>query len=235
VLLQLENVVRRHPHSDRKPLIDDLSLDVDRGGFVGIWGQRRSGKTLLLHLAAGIELPDQGTVRIDGVATTTMSSTERGALRLAQIGMVDRSEPHSRDERVEDLVALPLRATETKRRARERARDALDHVGLGGYASSRWRDLADSERVLTRIAAAIVRGPKLLLADEPTADLDHLQQEEVITLLRALADESNAAVLMTAGSMTALAKTTDTYVLRHGRLSELGGSAGELLQFKRPT
>ena len=235
MVLQLENVVRRDARSGDEPLIDGVSLDVDRGAFIGIWGQRRSGKTLLLRLAAGIELPDQGAVRIDGIATTTMSSAARGALRLARIGMIDRSDPHNRDERVDDLVALPLRATETKRQARRRARNALDLVGLGGCASMRWRDLADSERVLTRIAAAIVRQPRLLLVDEPTEDLDHLQQEEVVKLLRALAAETDAAVLMTAASMTALAKATDAYVIRRGRLSELGGPGGELLQFKRPT
>lgn len=186
---------------------------------------------MLVRVSAGLELPDAGTVAISGQSTTAMTSDERGRLRLREVGLVDAGASPQRDTIVVDAIALPVRASRSQSSARACALDALEYVALGECASIRWSELSTSERALALVARAIVRDPCLLIVDDVTADLDHLQMEEVGMLLRRLSREKSVGVLMTTSSMSALAHTDESLVIRSGAVSPLGGTAGELLRF----
>lgn len=223
MLLALEHVAKTHwvgPYEKRT--LVDVSLTLASGDFVGVWGARRSGKSTLLRLAAGLDQPDAGRVHFDGRDLATLPSARRGDLRLREIGLMLGSGPHSPEFTVCDYVALPLLASHPRARARGIAMGVLRRVGIVDCREARWHQLSDSERALANAAHALVRRPRLLLADDPAPDLDPLQQDEVMTLLRTTAEQDGVAVLMAAASMTALASAYVAFVLDDGRLRPLG-------------
>ena len=222
MLLELDHVAKTHwvgPYEKRT--LVDVSLTLAPGDFVGVWGGRRSGKSTLLRIAAGLDQPDNGHVRFDGRDLATLSNARRGDLRLRQIGLMLGSGPHSPEFTVCDYVALPLLATHPRAKARGIAMAVLRRVGIVDCRDAHWHQLSDSERALANAAHALVRLPRLLLADDPAPDLDPLQQDEVLTLLRAAAAQDGLTVLMAAASMTALASAHAAFVLADGELRPL--------------
>jgi ABC-type lipoprotein export system ATPase subunit len=195
----------------------DVSMEIAAGEFVAVWGKRGAGKTTLLKLAAGLEIPDSGSVCFEGRDLATMSEDGHARLRREQVGWVRRTGPRS-DLSMLDYVALPLLMEHGQRRARSRAYDALVRVGMSQCAEQRWGSLSDGERALTGIAHGIVRRPRLLLIDDPTANLGVREREEVNELLRSLSGEEELAVLMTAPGMPAAMGTDEIKVLGGGRL-----------------
>lgn len=229
MLLALDHVAKTHwvgPYEKRT--LVDVSLTLAPGDFVGVWGARRSGKSTLLRIAAGLDQPDSGHVRFDGRDLATLSSARRGDLRLREIGLMLGSGPHSPEFTVCDYVALPLLVSHPRASARGIAVGVLRRVGIVDCRDARWHQLSDSERALANAAHALVRRPRLLLADDPAPDLDPLQLGEVMTLLRTAAEQEGAAVLMAAASMTALASAHAAFVLDDGMLRRLDESPEEL-------
>jgi putative ABC transport system ATP-binding protein len=234
MLLQLDTVEHRASGARQTQALAGISLSVDRGSFVGVWGNRLSGKSTLLRVASGLEVPAAGTVAICGKSTAAMTTSERGQLRLREIGLVDADAPPALDRLLVDVVGLPVRASGSRSQTRARAVGALEYVNLRECADNRWRELSTSEQALALIARAIVRDPSILLVDDVSADLDDMQQDEVATLLHRLAQERDMAVLMTTSTMSALAHTDESLVLRAGRVTRFGGPAtgGEVVQFR---
>ena len=219
MLLSLEHVAKTNwvgPYEKRT--LVDVSLTLAPGDFVGVWGGHRSGKSTLLRVAAGLELPDSGVVRFDGRDLASLSRVQRGELRLGAIGLVRGEGPQSAEFDVADFVALPLLARHSRRIARRRAMDLLRRMEIVECHDVKWRSLSDTERALVSLAHGLVREPKLLLADDPTAGLDALQQEEVVRLLRAAAAETGVAILTTVSAMSALAGAHEAFTLGDGRL-----------------
>jgi ABC-type lipoprotein export system ATPase subunit len=198
-------------------VLKDVSMEVAGGEFVAVWGKRGAGKTTLLKIAAGLEAPDTGAVRFARRDLTGMSESAHARLMREQIGWVRRTGPRS-DLSMLDYVALPLLVEHGQRRARSRAYDALARVGMSECAGQRWESLSDGERALTGIAHGIVRRPRLLLVDDPTANLGVREREDVNELLRSLTAEEGLAVLMTAPGMPAVMGTDEIKVLSGGRL-----------------
>jgi lipoprotein-releasing system ATP-binding protein len=198
-------------------VLKDVSMEVAGGEFVAVWGKRGAGKTTLLKIAAGLEAPDTGAVRFAGQDLVGMSESAHARLMREQIGWVRRAGPRS-DLSMLDYVALPLLVEHGQRRARSRAYDALARVGMSECAGQRWDSLSDGERALTGIAHGIVRRPRLLLVDDPTANLGVREREDVNELLRSLTGEEGLAVLMTAPGMPAVMGTDEIKVLSAGRL-----------------
>jgi ABC-type multidrug transport system ATPase subunit len=226
-LLSLEGVRKsywRGPHET--VVLADVSLDVHPGEFVAVWGQRGAGKTTLATVAAGLVAPERGTVRFEGL---DLARAPGGGARLRQegIGWVRRMGPQCDDiGKVIDSVALPLLGTLSPRQARRCASAMLKRLGVGGCAEDRWEDLTDGERTLVALAHALVRGPRLLIADDPTANLDVLQREEVTRLLREAADEQALGVLITVPDMPHMAYADRVGSLCDGRLTMSGEPAG---------
>jgi ABC-type lipoprotein export system ATPase subunit len=193
------------------------SLELCAGEFMGVWGRRGAGKTTLLRIAAGLETPDRGTVRFDGEDLASLSEQGHARLRRDEVGWVRRAGPRS-ELCILDYVALPLLIEHGQREANRRADRALQRVGMAQCAGQHWDSLSDGERALVAIAHGIARTPRLLLIDDPTANLGVREREEIILLLRALVEETRLAVLMTVPDMPTALRSHQLRALSGGRL-----------------
>jgi ABC-type lipoprotein export system ATPase subunit len=220
-LLSLEGVSKSYWRGLRKLcVLTDASFEVNGGELVTIWGQRRSGKTTLLKLAAGLETPTSGVVRFDRRDLAELSPAQQARVLATKIGWTKPTGPDSRELTMLDYVALPLLRKHNHREAHRQAALALDRVGMAGCAGEPWGYLADSERTLVAIAHAIVRAPQLLLVDEHTTHLDDLEREELMGLLRSLADELGMAVLVMVADMSERVHAHQKLTLSSGRVLE---------------
>ena len=220
LLLSLRGVCKSYWRGPReKVVLADVSLDVHPGELVAVWGQRGAGKTTLAMVAAGLETPDGGVVCFNGLDLAE-ASRGRAPLLHERIGWVQRIGPQSGEFRtVVDYVALPLLGKHSPRDARRRASAMLKRLGIPGCAWESWESLTDGERTLVAVAHALVREPKLLIADDPTANLNVLQREEVTGLLRVAADEEGLGVLITVPDMPQMAYADRVGSLSDGRLT----------------
>jgi len=216
-LLVLDGVGKSYLRGENTlKVLTDVSLQLDGGEVVAVWGKRGVGKTTLLKIAAGLESPDCGAVSFDGRDMAGLSPTAQARLMREQIGWVRRTGPRS-DLPMLEYVALPLMARHD-RNAHAQAREMLDRVGLSALAQELWASLSDGERALVGIAHGVVRKPKLLLVDDPTANLDVRERERVVELLRKLAVEAGIGVLMTVPDMPATMTSHRIMALSGGRL-----------------
>jgi putative ABC transport system ATP-binding protein len=218
-LLSFHGVTKRYARGYRELVtLDDIWLDVRRGDFVAIWGGSRSGKTTLLRVAAGIEAPDAGAVLYEGRELGALSRRHRARLLLDEIGCVWQTGRITRGLSVLDHVALPRFKGRTHAQARGDAHDVLERVGVPQAASARWHELSDGERTRVALAHALIRRPKLLLADEPTANLNMIEREQVLAVLRSIADDAGVAIVMTAPDAPTLLQSDRMMSLDGGRL-----------------
>jgi ABC-type lipoprotein export system ATPase subunit len=217
-LLTLEAVSKsywRGPHELK--VLTGVSLEVDAGELVVVWGQRGAGKTTLLKIAAGLECSDRGSVHFEDVDMASMSETKHAQLMRERIGWVRRSGPRS-ELRMLDYVALPLLPSHGHRGAYARAREALAHVGVAECAAQAWESLSDGERALVGIARGIARAPSLLLVDDPTANLGVREREELMGLLRRLAEKAGIGVLTAVPDVPSLMGAHQILALSGGRI-----------------
>jgi ABC-type multidrug transport system ATPase subunit len=156
-----------------------------------------------------------------------MSRAELVRLLREEIGWARRTGPESDELEMLDYVALPLLKRQTLRRARRLSAAALARVGVAGCSKGRWEDLTDGERTLVSIAHAMVRQPSLLVVDDPTANLDVLQREEVMGLLRTTAEQDGLAVLITVPDMPSMVHAHRIGSLSDGRLLVPSGTSPE--------
>jgi lipoprotein-releasing system ATP-binding protein len=218
VLLSLEEVSKsywRGPSEVR--VLKGACLEVHAGELVAVWGKRGAGKTTLLRIAAGLEAPDRGVVRFDGRDLSRLAESAHARLMREQVGWVRRDGPSS-DLAMLDYVALPLLIEHGQRGAHRLASEALRRVGMAQCAGQRWPSLSDGERALLAIAHGMVRSPRLLLVDDPTANLGLREREEILQLLRALVEETNLAALITVPEMPAAIRSHQLRALSGGRL-----------------
>jgi putative ABC transport system ATP-binding protein len=199
--------------------IDDLTLDIVRGEFVSLMGPSGSGKTTLLNLIAGLDTPDSGRVVLDGQDLSELADHELADLRLRTMGFVFQSFNLLPALSVERNVAWPLQfagcsRAETARRTAE----ALTRVGVTGYHGRRPAELSGGEQQRVAIARAIATRPAILLADEPTGNLDSRTGQSILDLLRALNQEERVTVVMVTHSTFAAAYGDRTLELHDGRI-----------------
>jgi ABC-type lipoprotein export system ATPase subunit len=218
-LLSLAAVTKRYARGYREvEALAGVDLDVEPGDFVAIWGGSRSGKTTLLRVAAGIETPDAGAVTFDGRDLATRSRRARAQLLLAEIGCMWQTGRITRGLSVLDHVALPRFKGHSHVQARREAHEVLDRVGVAQSANARWHELSDGERTRVALAHALIRRPRLLLADEPTANLNMIEREQVLGVLRSVAEEAGVAIVMTAPDAPNLLQSHRLMSLDGGRL-----------------
>ena len=167
--------------------VDGVSLEVPSGEFVALLGTSGSGKSTLLNLIAGLDRPTTGSIVVHGRDLAKMSSQELAEYRRHTTGMVFQAFNLIPSMTLEQNVDLPLRFAEVERREREqRVRDALERVGLGGRSGHRPSELSGGEQQRASLSRALVNRPSLLLADEPTGNLDSRTGEEIMGLIREL-------------------------------------------------
>ncbi len=206
-LLSFENVSKCYPDGGREIVVlDGVSFEIHAGVFVGIFGMRRSGKSTLLRLAAGIEAPSGGMVRFGGRDLASMSAVERERLLRRGIACVSPQDwsPGS-TERVIDLVALSVGSDgPALRDARHRARRVLARVGMTSCADELARSLSLGDRARVVLAQALIREPSVLLVDEPAVIPSLSERDQFCGLLRSVADEQNATLVVASEEMAPL-------------------------------
>lgn len=193
------NGVKKH-YGEGKLRVDvltDINLAVEKGQTVAIVGASGSGKSTLLHLLGGLDTVDQGEITVDGRNLLSLGDKERGDLRNQCLGFVYQFHHLLAEFSARENVAMPLLIRgEPRERALEAASLVLETVGLGKRLLHRPGEMSGGERQRTAIARAMVTGPKCILADEPTGNLDRKTADSVFSSLMDLKQEKGTAIVM---------------------------------------
>ena len=220
-MVNVENLTRiYHTGSTRQVVFDALTFSVDKGEAVALLGASGSGKTTLLNLVSGIDTPDNGRVLLDGVDVHALAEPERTLLRRRQVGFVFQFFNLIPTLKVGENVALPLELLGAdERSAQQRATALLADVGLGGLDMRYPETLSGGEQQRAAIARALAHQPALLLADEPTGNLDEDTGDLIIELLTGLARRQGTTLLLVTHS-TRVAQAADRVLrLSHGQVT----------------
>ncbi len=177
--------------------VDGVSIAAERGEFIALLGASGSGKSTLLNLIAGLDRPDSGAIVVDGHDLATMTGEQLAQYRRHTVGMVFQSFNLVPTMTLYENVELPMRFAEVRRKERRsRVEDALQKVGLAGRAEHRPSEMSGGEQQRAAIARALVNQPKILLADEPTGNLDSKTGTEIMDLIADLNRTLDMTVIM---------------------------------------
>jgi putative ABC transport system ATP-binding protein len=220
-ILSLQNVVKDYlTDGQGVPALAGVSLDVGEGEFVALLGRSGCGKSTLLNLAGAMDFPSSGMVRIDGNATSTLEDAALTQLRRDKVGFVFQSFQLLHTLTVLENVELPLLLA-GKANARESAHERLRWVELDGLGERFPHQLSGGQMQRVAIARALVHSPRILLADEPTGNLDTTTGSVILELLQRLTREHQTATIMATHSLEA-ASVCDTLVkMRDGKIEEI--------------
>ncbi|HTA96141.1 MAG TPA: ABC transporter ATP-binding protein [Solirubrobacteraceae bacterium] len=203
-VLEFERVVKHYHSADALSdggeevrAVDGVSLVVRAGEMVALHGPSGSGKTTLLKLAATLLAPERGTIRFEGVDLSSFTEAQSSAYLLRDVGFIHQS-PHlmGRVSALENASIKLLLGGVPRREARERARQWLERLGLAARTRRTPEQLSGGERQRVAIARALAGDPRLILADEPTGNLDSARSREVVALLAQIAHERRCGVLL---------------------------------------
>jgi lipoprotein-releasing system ATP-binding protein len=219
-LLVLDNVVRRYRQGDASvDVLNGASATVETGEVVALIAPSGAGKSTLLHVAGLLERPDDGEVWLDGRPTVGLGDDARTAIRRSQVGFVYQFHHLLPEFSALENVILPqiIRGL-SKAEARERAAELLSYLGLGARLSHRPAELSGGEQQRVAIARAVANAPRLLLADEPTGNLDPTTSAHVFQTLTTLARASGLAAIVATHNLELAATLDRRITLRDGVL-----------------
>ena len=220
-IVSLQNVSKDYL-TDGQPVhaLQDVSLDVNRGEFVALVGRSGCGKSTLLNLAGAMDFPTSGHVLLDGVETSTLKDAGLTLLRREKVGFIFQSFQLLHTLTVFENVELPLLLA-GKPNARAAARDKLAWVELDGFGDRYPHQLSGGQMQRVGIARALIQSPAILLADEPTGNLDTVTGNVILDLLKRLTRELNTATLIATHSVEAAALADSIVRLRDGKIEEI--------------
>ncbi|MES2297674.1 MAG: ABC transporter ATP-binding protein [Pseudomonadota bacterium] len=223
-LVHIEHLVKAYRRGgQRVPVLTDITLDIGAGDFTALMGPSGSGKSTLLNLIAGIDKPDSGVLRVGGLDIATLSEGELASWRAANVGFIFQFYNLMPVLSAFENVELPLLLTGLSRRERrERAELTLQMVGLGDRMDHTPSELSGGQQQRVAIARAIVTDPTLIVADEPTGDLDRASAADVLAMLQRLNQELGKTIIMVTHDANAAAHAKTIIHLDKG---ELSGSA----------
>lgn len=201
-------------------LVTDISLRVMPGEFVAITGPSGSGKSSLLYLLGLLDIPTEGEVFVGGEATRSLNENHRADLRLSMLGFVFQFHFLLPEFSALDNVLLPMRALGRLKEApmRKRARDLLATLGLADHLWKRPDQLSGGQRQRVAIARALANEPSVILADEPTGNLDTVASAQVVSILRQIVDEEKKAVVIVTHDPGLAAKADRQVQIVDGRI-----------------
>ena len=220
-LLRLEEVTKTYL-TDGQSLhaLNCVSLTVRGGEFIALVGRSGCGKSTLLNLAGAMDFPTSGRVLLDGTVTSELDDSGLTRLRREKVGFIFQSFQLLNTLSVVENVELPLLLA-GEAEARERAQRQLELVELGEYGARMPHQLSGGQMQRVAIARAMVHGPKLLLADEPTGNLDTTTGNVVLELLRRIADEHKTAIVMATHSVESASFADAVVKMRDGKIQEV--------------
>lgn len=201
--------------------LHDIDLNIERGGFVSLSGPSGSGKTTLLNLIGGLDRPDSGKVTVNNLDYATLSSSQLAELRLYHIGFIFQSfnliPVLSAQENVEYVMLL--QGISARERA-QRAKDILGEVGLAGMFTRRPAELSGGQQQRVAVARALVSNPSLILADEPTANLDSKTGEGLLQMMRSMNTSRQVTFIFSTHDQMVMDYATRVISLRDGHLTD---------------
>ena len=208
-------------------VLDGVDLSVARGEMVAIIGASGAGKSTLLHVLGALERPTAGDVRLAGVDITAMGDEALAALRNRSVGFVFQFHHLLKEFSAVENVMMPLRiAGETPPAARRRAMELLNRVGLVPRAHHRPSEMSGGEQQRTAVARALAMQPPLLLADEPSGNLDHQNAESLHDLFAELAREMGLGLVVVTHNRSLASRAGRVLLLEDGRLRDNSGTEG---------
>ena len=220
-ILSLQDVWKDYlTDGQRVHALKDLSLDVARGEFVALVGRSGCGKSTLLNLAGAMDFPTSGKILLDGVSTSSLKDSGLTQLRRERVGFVFQSFQLLQTLTVFENVELPLLLA-GKSNPREAARERLAWVELEGLGDRYPHQLSGGQMQRVAIARALIHSPSILLADEPTGNLDSITGNVILELLRRLTREQNTATIMATHSLEAASLANTLVRLRDGEIEEI--------------
>ena len=225
-LLEARDLALAYREGDRvRPVLRGVTLDIHAGECVALLGRSGCGKSTLLNLLGAIDTPDAGSVAIDGVTLGTLSERERTLLRRRHLGFVYQAFNLIPTLTAVENVALPLELNGTPTRAaRGRAASLLETIGVGPRCDAFPDELSGGEQQRVAVARALVHRPRLVLADEPTGNLDAETGPQVLGLLRELAQDGGGAQLIVTHSLAVARTAGRILTLEDGVVREAGES-----------
>jgi ABC-type lipoprotein export system ATPase subunit len=219
-LLAFDHAVKDYTNAgERVRALDDVSLEIAPGQFVAVMGRSGCGKSTLLHLAGALDFPTTGQVRLEGNDTSQLNEAGLTKLRREKIGFVFQSFQLLNTLSVVENVEVPLLLASAGS-ARSRAMDRLTDVGMADLAHRMVHQLSGGQMQRVAIARALVHGPRLILADEPTGNLDTATGNNILELLQRICAEQNVTILMATHSEEAAAVADAVVRMRDGRILE---------------
>ena len=220
-ILSLQDVSKDYL-TDGQPVhaLKGLSLNVERGEFVALVGRSGCGKSTLLNLAGAMDFPTSGKVLLDGVSTSSLEDNGLTRLRRERVGFIFQSFQLLHTLTVFENVELPLLLA-GKHNPREAARERLAWVELEGLGDRHPHQLSGGQMQRVAVARALIHSPSLLLADEPTGNLDTMTGNVILELLKRLAREQNTATIVATHSLEAASLANTLVRLRDGKIEEI--------------
>lgn len=217
MLLQIDGLTKAY---DTVAVLKGVSLSLDHGQSLALTGESGSGKSTLLHLIGALDTPDSGTILLEGVEITGLDDTARAAVRRDRIGLVFQQFNLIPSLNVAQNIAFQARLA----RCHDPARDALlaQRLGLSDLLSRYPEALSGGQQQRVAIARALAHAPKLILADEPTGNLDEATGDLVLDLLLELVAETGAALMMVTHSTRLAARLDRRLHLSRGELTQTG-------------
>jgi ABC-type lipoprotein export system ATPase subunit len=220
-ILSLQNVTKDYLADGQKVrALNNVSLQVARGEFVAVLGRSGCGKSTLLHLAGAMDFPTSGQVLVDGASTTSLKDALLTRLRREKIGFIFQSFQLLHTLTVNENIELPLLLA-GNRNARPTVQERLAWVELDGLGGRYPHQLSGGQMQRVAIARALVHSPSILLADEPTGNLDTATGNVILQLLQRLTREQNTATIIATHSSEAAALAGTVVRLRDGAIEEI--------------
>jgi putative ABC transport system ATP-binding protein len=224
-LISLSNVTKHYRRDSLEiPVLDNIDLDVAPGEFLALMGPSGSGKTTLLNLIAGIDKPNSGRIEVDGKNIAALNEKQLAKWRARHVGFIFQLYNLIPVLTAFQNVELPLLLTNlSKKKRRDHVLTALSVVGLSERVNHYPRQLSGGQEQRVAIARAIVTDPTLLVADEPTGDLDAKSAEEILDLIKRLNEEFSKTIIMVTHDPRAAGHAHSVLHLDKGVLSRTGG------------